>query len=88
VLIEAVLVVCHESPGGVIYVSELAEIAEEILRRRGKESEIDPGKFGKRLKLLGFATEPRDAKGVKLRLTEAFCSRAQQIARDLGVPEV
>jgi hypothetical protein len=88
VLIEAVLVACHEAPGGVIYVSDLTEIAGEILKRRGKESKIDPGKFGKRLKLLGFATEPRDAKGSRLCLTEAVRNRAQQLARDFGVPEV
>lgn len=88
VLIEAVLVACHEAPGGVTYVSDLAAIAEEILKRRGKESKIDPGKFGKRLKLLGFATEPRDAKGSRLCLREAVRNRAQQLARDFGIPEV
>lgn len=87
IVIESVLFACAESSGGVIYVGELAESAREIWRRRGKYAEVDPGTFGKRIKLLGFATGPRDAKGIKLPLTEAVCLRAHQLARDFGVPE-
>jgi hypothetical protein len=72
----------------VVYVSDLAKIAQEILYRREEDSVIDPGAFGKRLKLLGFKTEPRDAKGMKVRLTEDVCRRAQQLARDFGIPEL
>jgi hypothetical protein len=54
------------------------------LNGRGGDSRIDPGAFGKRLKLLGFVTEPRDAKGKKLRLTDAVHSRALRLARDLA----
>jgi hypothetical protein len=89
VLLEAILVAGRESPGGVIYVSDLAEIAQEILRRRGeREVEIDPGAFGKKLKLLGFATEPRDAKGKKLRVTDAVVNRVRRLARAFGCLEV
>ena len=88
VAVESVLVACRESPGGVIYVGELATIAEEIMRRRGENITMDPGVFGKRLKLLGFKTEPRDAKGMKVRLTEDVCRRALQLAHDLGIPGV
>jgi hypothetical protein len=88
VAVESILVTCHESLGEVIYVGELGEIAQEILRGRGEDSTIDSGAFGKRLKLLGFRTEPRDAKGVKIRLTEDVCRLARQLARDLGVPQV
>jgi hypothetical protein len=83
---EAVSVAWHDSPGGIAYVSDLANIAQEILQRRGEETVIDAGAFGKRLKLLGFAAE-RDAKGKKLRLTEAVHSRAQQLTGELGGPE-
>jgi hypothetical protein len=83
IAVEAILVACYESPEGRAYVSDLAEIAQEILKRRGEETEVDPGAFGKRLKFLGFATE-RDAKGKKLHLTEAVRNRAQQLARDFG----
>ena len=83
---EAVQVACFESPGGVAYVSDLAEIAQEILRRRGGDSSIDPAVFGKRLKFLGFTTK-RDAKGKKLQLTDAVRNRAEQLGRDFGSPE-
>ena len=57
------------------------------MKGRGEDSTIDPGAFGKCLKQLGFVTEPRDAKGKKLRLTEAVRDRALQLARDLEIPE-
>jgi hypothetical protein len=84
---EAVLVSWHESPGGTAYVSELAQVAQEILRRRGENLTIEAGAFGKRLKLLGFKTE-RDAKGKKLQLSEAARSRAKHLLRDFGGSEV
>jgi hypothetical protein len=83
---EAVLVAWHGSPGGIAYVADLAAIAEEMLRRRGEESRIEPAALGKQLKFLGFATE-RDAKGKKLRLTQAVRDRAQQLVREFGGPE-
>lgn len=88
VAVESMLVACHESPGGFVYVGELAEIAQEILKRRGEDREIALGTFGKRLKLLGFKAEARDSKGVKVRLTEDIRRRAQQLARDFGVAHV
>ena len=80
---EAVLVAWHGSPGGFAYVTDLATIAQVMLRGRGEQSTIEPAVFGKLLKLLGFATE-RDARGKKLHLTEAVRERAQQIVRDFG----
>ena len=88
IAVEAVLIALHESPEGVKYVSELAHLAQATLIGRGENVMVDPGAFGKRLKLLGFATEPRDAKGKKLRLTEAVGARALQLARDFGIPEI
>lgn len=87
-VVESLLVGHFESPEGFFYISELARIAQEILIRRGEESVIDPGEFGKRLKFLGFATDRRDAKGVQIQLTESVSHRAQILARDFGVPEV
>jgi hypothetical protein len=83
---EAVLVGWHGSPAGTVYVADLAVFAQEILRRRGEATTIEPAVFGKQLKLLGFVTE-RDAKGKKLRLTEAVRDRAQELVRDIGAPE-
>jgi hypothetical protein len=86
IAVEVVLVAYHESPGEAVYVPELSNIAQALLKGRGEDSTIDPGAFGKRLKLLGFVTEPRDAKGKKIRLTEAVYNRARQLARDLDIP--
>lgn len=85
--IEAMLVVCRESPGGTKYVGEVAAIASEIRNRRGVPEKIDAGEVGKMLRHLGIATEARNAKGVPVRLTDAVCRRVQQLARDFGVPE-
>jgi hypothetical protein len=87
IAVEAVLTAYDESPGEAVYVSELSNIAQALLKGRGEDSTIDPGAFGKCLKQLGFVTEPRDAKGKKLRLTEAVHDRALQLARDLEIPE-
>jgi hypothetical protein len=87
IAVEALLVACNESLGEMVYVGELARLAEATLRGRGEERTIDPGVFGKRLQLLGFVTEPRDAKGVRLRLTDEVRNQALALARDLGAPE-
>jgi hypothetical protein len=84
---EAIWVACQESPGGFAYVAALADDAQGLLMGRGEETVIDPGVFGKQLKQLGFVTEPRDAKGRKLRLTEQVRNRAQQLMRDFGGPD-
>lgn len=84
---ESLLVVCKENASTKAFarVSDLAQIAHEILNRRGgEEAPMDVGQYGKRLKFLGFTTE-RDARGKKLRLTEAGRNRAQQLARNLRV---
>jgi hypothetical protein len=83
VTLESLLVACHES-AKIVYVSDLARIAQEISWRRGEQAIVDPGAIGKRLKLLGFATE-RDAKGKKLRLTERVRCRAEQLAYNFGI---
>jgi hypothetical protein len=88
VVIESLMVACHERSEKEKYVGDLVKIAREIWTRRGVNAEVDPGAFGKRLRLLGIAPEPRDAKGVKLRLTDEVYSRAQRLARDFGAPEV
>ena len=88
IVIESFCVACRESRGELKYTDKLREIGQEIWTRRGENTEIDPGAFGKRRKLLGFVAEPRDAKGVKVRLSEENCRLADQLRRDLGLPEV
>lgn len=86
VAVESLLVAYHDSPGMAVYVGDLAKTAQEILNRRGEESSVDAGAVGKQLKILGFRTEPRDAKGVKIRLTDDVYRRAREIAREYGIP--
>lgn len=88
VAIESVLFACREWPGGEKYMGELAEITEEIWRRRSENRNVEPSVFGKRLGDLGFTKKPRNAKGVALQLSDATCSHAQQFARDFNIPEV
>jgi len=85
VIVESILVLCSEGKR-VTYVGEIADLAQTFWKRRGKEVSVDPGAVGKRLPLLGFRTERRDAKGVKLLLTKVVYARARQLARDLDVP--
>ena len=89
VALEAIAVAYRESPGGLIYVCDLAETAGEILRRRGEddhEARVAPAVMGKWLKTFGFQVEARDARGSKLKLTEQLFHRAEQLARDFGAP--
>jgi hypothetical protein len=88
VVIESLLFAGREWKGVEKYVGDLAEVTEEIWKGRGVNAQVDPGAYGKRLRLLGFEPEPRDAKGSKLRLTDAVCNLAQKLARDFNVPEV
>jgi hypothetical protein len=89
VVIESILFHCAEAAGAdvYVYVGDLAQTAQEILRHRGEEVEFDPGAIGKNLKMLGFKTEPRDAKGVRLRLSEQVRQQAQRLAREFEIPE-
>jgi hypothetical protein len=86
VLIESILVHCREAKMESVYVGALSEMATVILEGRGENRRLDPGEAGRRLKSLGFQTEPRDAQGVKLRLTDAVCVRAHNLAREFNVP--
>jgi hypothetical protein len=86
VIIEAILVHCREAKVQCVYVGEIAEMASKILQGRGESRSLDPGETGRRIKSLGFATEPRDARGVKLRVTNAVCVLAHNLAHQLDVP--
>lgn len=88
-VIEAILFHCAEAAGADVdvYVGDLAHTAQEILGRRGKEVEVDPGAIGKNLKMLGFKTEPRDSKGVRLHLSEQVRQQAQRLAHEFEIPE-
>ena len=86
ITVEAVLVAWKESAGEAVYVSEISNLAQAILSGRGEDLTIDSGAIGKCLKALGFVTEPRDAKGRKLRLSEAVHEHALRLARKQDIP--
>ena len=87
VVIETILFHCAEAPGTDMYVGDLARTVQGILHHRGEEVDVDPGAIGKKLKMLGFKTEPRDAKGVRLHLGEQVRQRAQRLAHEFEIPE-
>ena len=86
VIIEAILAHCREAKMQSVYVGAIAEMAGKILEGRGESRRLDPGEIGRRIKSLGFPAAPRDARGVKLRLTNAVCVRAQELAHQFDVP--
>jgi hypothetical protein len=88
VIIEAILVHCREAKVHSVYVGAIAEMAQQILHGRGENRKIDPGEVGRRIKALGFSTEPRDARGIKLSLNNAACVRANDLARQFEVPGI
>jgi len=83
---EAILVAADKSRGESVYVSELAEIAQVLLNRRGSDLPVDPAIIGRRLSILGF-TRTRDMRGKKLRLTDSVIARASQAVSDFGIGE-
>ncbi len=87
VVIETILFHCAEAPDTDVYVGDLVRTVQEILRHRGEQVEVDPGAIGKKLKMLGFITEPRDSKGVRLHLSEQVRQRAQHLAHEFEIPE-
>jgi len=88
VIIEAILAHCREAKMQSVYVGAIAEMAERILEGPGEIRKLDPGGAGRRIKSLGFSTEPRDARGIRLRLTNATCIRAHDLAHQFDVPGV
>ncbi len=84
---DAIRVAGAKTPGKNIYVSDLANVAQEILRERGcADSKVIPATFGKRLRHLGFVAS-RDANGKKLLLTDAVINRAKELIHNfIGAP--
>ena len=86
VIVEAILLYCREAKAEHVYVGAVAKMAEKILHGRGESRSIDAGAAGQRIKALGFSTERRDARGVKLLLSTGVCARVHELAHLLDVP--
>ena len=87
VIIETVLAAIHEGRK-CIYVGEVTKGAEAILWGRGENQELSPKETGTRLRLLRLVPEPRNKKGIRLRLTTELSRRTHELACNLMVPSI
>jgi hypothetical protein len=87
VVIEAVLGVFHENEKKRVQVTEIAALANSILRSRGEFIEYTPEEVGHRLVILGLE-RTRTAAGMCLILTSAMRRFVHGLARTYDVPSV
>jgi hypothetical protein len=87
VLLEALLVLCHERRTSV-HVGEVAEIANGILSRRGEGVILSPRETGSKLKVLGFRTTRLDSGGRGLYLLGEIRKHVHKLARLYTVPSL
>ena len=87
VLLEALLVLCHERRTAV-HVGEVAEIANGILSRRGENLILSPRETGSKLKVLGFRTTRLDSGGRGLYLLGEIRTHVHKLARLYAVPSL
>ena len=87
VLLEALLVLCHERRTSV-HVGEVAEIANGILSRRGEGVVLSPRETGSKLKVLGFRTTRLDSGGRGLYLLGEIRKHVHKLARLYTVPSL
>jgi len=87
VVVEALLSHSHsEQPDQLLYVGQLADISNRILKDRGSREKLEPKALGWILRnSLGFAPK-RNGKGFAIRLTEDVRRKIHQIAREFQVP--
>lgn len=83
VVLEALLVLCHEEKEKV-HVGEVADIANEILELRGDGYQLDARRVGAMLKPLRLG-QSRDCKGYKFLLSTANKRRIHELARSRDV---
>lgn len=84
VVIEALLVCCHERKPSV-HVGDIATLANGILSLKGETAELSAREVGGRLKNLGFLTTRLDSSGRGIYLLNAECERIHKHGRALGV---
>lgn len=88
VAIEALLFFCHEGPRESVYVREVADTMNAILKGRGETLELEDRAVGDKLRSLGLPTKPRDSKGYKVMLLDGVRSQIHRLARELDVPSL
>lgn len=85
-VIEAILSDFHQGQKGRVYVGEITESAQEILRRRGETRRLTARAIGTKLRDLNFLTEERDSRGYALLLDQGNCKRVHELGRFFDVP--
>jgi hypothetical protein len=86
-LAEALLVLCHEQTRKSIYVGDLTDVLNGILKGRKETVELSPRKVGGLLRALNLVTE-RDAKGYGFLLLNEVRRKIHDLARALDVPQL
>jgi hypothetical protein len=87
ILLEALLVCCHERRS-VVHVQELAALANDILSRHGEILELSARQVGGKLKNFGFRTERLDSSGRGLYILAKESRRIHELSKMFGVPSL
>jgi len=86
VVLEALLLNCHNGKGSTLRAAELAETANTILARRGESLQLSPESVGWKLKSLGLRTEPIGSTGNGLWLLTETRTKIHDLALEHGMP--
>jgi hypothetical protein len=84
IIIEALLLLCHETKQEV-HVGEVADVVNNILHGRGEALRLAPREVGARLKSLGFPTRRLGSAGRGLRFLKDQRERMHHLARSYSV---
>jgi len=87
VILEALLRCSHEGGRSTVRAAEVAEIANTVLARRGEILRISPETVGRRLKSIGFRTEPIGSGGNGLWLLGQVRATIHRLAREYGIQQ-
>ena len=85
VVLEALLLNCHNGKGSTLRAAELAETVNSILAAKGDSMKLSPESVGWKLKVLGFRTEPIGASGNGLWLLNEIRSKIHDLALENGL---
>jgi hypothetical protein len=87
ILIEALLVCCHERRSDV-HIVDVAELANDILSRHGESLQLSAREVGGNLKTLGFRTVRLDSAGRGLYMLGEDCKRIHELGTLYNVPSL
>jgi hypothetical protein len=85
VVVEAMLLLCHQAEKQSVHVAEVADAANAILKQRRESLSMKDKSVGSKLGALGFPTERLDAAGRGIVLLEAVRQRVHTLARQYKI---